>query len=142
MSTLDISRVLCYPSKFTSGSTVGFGMITFQGVITVKFNIIKSKGGEMFVSWPQKKKSDGEEWNPQITFEDKEAKDDIQKVILAEFNKSLGLKEGSAPAKKESIVINNSSNGTDPVPQEAEEPAEVMESKPKSTVKWGGRKNK
>lgn len=140
MSTLDISRVLCYPSKFESGSTIGFGMITFQDVITVKFNIIKAKSGDMFVSWPQKKKSDGEEWNPQITFEDKEAREDIQNHIIAEFNKSLGLKQGGTSQKSEkrtSIVVASDDSGSD---QESNSSDEKMESKPKSTVKWGGRK--
>jgi DNA-binding cell septation regulator SpoVG len=125
MSTLDISKVVCYPTKYDSGSTVGFGMISFNEVLTVKFNIIRAKSGDLFVSWPQRKKAESEEYTTFVTFEDKDAREDIQKVIITEYNKALSI---------------TSRDDTKRTPKEVTPEEKPAAKAGAGSIKWGGRK--
>lgn len=116
---LDITKVSCFGSQ-GQGNGVGYGMVTFNNAITVKFNIMKSGKGELFVSWPSRKKATSDEYVNFITFEDQDIRNSVQNSIIDEFNKVvLGSGGSKQPAK--------SATSTAPAPK----------AKPTSSVMWG-----
>lgn len=107
---LNVTKIIAYTSNFDSNTNIGYGMITFNDAITVKFNIMKARTGNIFVAWPKRKKSD-DEYVPFITFEDIEIKKTIDNAILEEFNKKLSIKNGGKSSQNKSTVnINTNSN--------------------------------
>ncbi len=134
---LDVSKVVCYTSNFPDGSNLGYGMVTFNDVITIKFNIKRAGSGNLFVSWPSRAKDgDGKtEYTQLVTFEDQEARNSINNVILEEFNKKLNLSNGAKGSSKQSSVTitasavsgHNDFDDNDP-------PFEIEPKKP--VVKW------
>jgi len=135
---LKITETKVFVSNFDTGSGVGYGMITFNEALVVKFTIIKSgKDGRLFISWPQKKKADGD-YVALVTFTSMEAKDKIGDHIVSEFNKKMGITNGGKASEKKVDVV----MATNPVVKDAEEAkkdsVETAEKSPgKKTITWG-----
>lgn len=92
---MEITKI--YVAKSNSGVSVGYGSVTFDDAMIVRFSIMKSsKDGKLFVNWPTKQGKDGK-WYPDVTFVVDEAADNPYSIkngfdseIIKEFNKVIG----------------------------------------------------
>ena len=115
---MEITDIYVAASK-GSGASVGYGTVTFDGALSVRFNIMKTKAdSRLFINWPSQKGADGT-YYPQVSFvKDEEAenpyeaKNSIEEPIIKEFNKLLGTnstkeekpKEEEAPVERKKGV--------------------------------------
>lgn len=98
-------------------SSAGWGRVQFNDFLWINFSIKRSSTG-IFISWPSYKKSDGT-WESYIKFQNgdieksKEYKNTIEKYIIDEFNKSLGISD--KPNKALVTIKTNSSKSADTI---------------------------
>lgn len=135
-NVLDISKVVCYVSEY-EGSSLGYGMVTFNSVMTVKFSIMRAGSGNLFVAWPSRKKNTGD-FVSLVTFDDQEARNSINNYILKEFNKKLNLSNGGQGSNKPPVVVTTpDSSGSMPAINSS--PSEPKKKQP--VVKWRSNKS-
>lgn len=136
---MNITKI--YVAKSNGGVSVGYGSITFEEAITIRFSIMKSgKDGRLFVNWPSKKGTDNK-WYPDVSFvvnendeENKYAiKNSIDSEILKEFNKVVGINTTSDTPKSDTSFTYGDNSAADPA-----EPATKPKREP--LVKFGNKK--
>lgn len=94
---MEITDIYVAASKSVAGASVGYGTVTFDDAIKIRFNIMKTKAdGRLFLNWPSQKGGDGT-YYPQVSFVQDETaenqyaiKNSIEDPIIKEFNKLLG----------------------------------------------------
>jgi len=125
---LEVTELKTFISNFSSGATLGYGSIVFNDVIRVTFNVLKASSGNIFVSWPQKKKEGTDEngkadYHNFITFITPEIKKQVDDLVLKDFNKKyLAANGGKISGPKVTIVVDRTPSGGE-VPQQVSEPA-------------------
>lgn len=125
---MDITKI--YVGKNSGGVSVGYGSVTFDNALIVRFGIMKNKEGKLFVNWPSKKGKD-DKWYADVSFVVDESaenpyaiKNNIDSEIIKEFNKVLGTTT-STETKQEQTEFNYG--------KEQEEPKEKGK---KASVRW------
>jgi DNA-binding cell septation regulator SpoVG len=136
--SLEVPEVKVFTSNYDTGASVGYGMITFCEAFSIKFTIMKApSSGSIFISWPQKKKANSEEWLQHITFASPEVRKKIDDVIIAEFNKKIGVSSGGK-TKDDYVNVVVRKNTTPEATGQNEEPAkEAPAVTPKKRISWG-----
>jgi DNA-binding cell septation regulator SpoVG len=133
---LEISEIKVFSSNFKNGPSVGYGSITLSEAIIIRFGICKSNSGSLFVSWPQKKRK--EDYTSLVLFTSGEVKNKIDKVVLDEYNRKVGIMPQSKSDPVEVVVkfsgsepeSDDSDNSSPIVPRDEEPPFEEQEDTP------------
>ena len=107
---MEFSKITVY--KATGDVIVGSGSVEIDNTFFVRFAIMKNKtgNGDVFVKWPSRKGTD-DKWYPDAGFTvNEEAGDEkyaeknrLEKQIIIEFNKVIGVTNGKAPKKDDQV---------------------------------------
>lgn len=131
---MEISKI--YVAKSSGGVSVGYGSVTFDDTLIVRFSIMKSsKDGKLFVNWPSKKGKD-DKWYPDVSFVVDESADNpyenkntIDSAIIKEFNKVIGTVTSSQDSDGTDFDYGKNESSNAPEPKEK-----------KPLVSWGNKK--
>ena len=114
------SQLRIFPAKDASGNFKGNGRVVVAGVAELSFRIMKSDQG-LFVGWPgrysDKPNAEGKkQWFSDVRIVDEEANQELTKLILDEFRKSVGNSTSSGNSKTQPHPKANQSEQTDQIP--------------------------
>jgi hypothetical protein len=115
MSAIDaVTSIEVFKTK-NGTVNLAFGFLTVCSFMKVRFTIMKSKAGTVYVNWPSQpyQKDNETKYQEFISFVIDEDRKTISSEIIKEYNKTIGLTDNSNSVK--------SSNQSEPTPSEPKE---------------------
>ena len=102
---MKISDILVWPTKNQNGAVKANGYLTIEDVVKLKFVLLDSKNGPFVAFHTDKYEKDGEtKYASHVQFTSKELQTEVNKVVLAEFNKRLNGNSAATSAPSNTTV--------------------------------------